>query len=197
MSMPSHLRKVLDCFLQGYGVQRLLLICSIVAVLTVFERMPYVFLPGMSADSYAYLQDWPALEQLAGQWRFGQSLVLQVLEWFAVDPLAFANVLQGVGFAAFGFCFHLLFSSFASAQQIYVFPLCIAALFVTLDPWSTDSLTVSEESFTALLVSEIVIFAAFLTSSYPRLMEIARINFCGRIVIFATLRTTYEVLVCR
>lgn len=206
MSMPSHLRKVLDCFLQGYGVQRLLLICFIVAVLTVFARMPYVFSPGMSTDSYAYLQGWPALEQLAGQWRFGQSLVLQVLGWFVVDPLDFANVLQGVGVAAFGFCSPLLFSSFASAQQICVFPLCIAALFVTLDPWSADILTVSEESFTALLVSAIGVFAEFLTSSYPRWSWLAGlslvaalsmcqllINYIGLMVLFGFFQTYLRV----
>ena len=206
MSIPSHLRKVLDCFLQGYGVQRLPLICFIVAVLTVFARMPYVLSPGMSTDSYAYLQGWPTLEQLAGQGRFGQYLVLQVLGWFAVDPLAFATVLQGVGVAVFAFCSPLLFSSFASAQQIRVAPLCIAALFVTLHPYSAEILTFSEASFTALLASAIGISAAFLTSRYPRWSWLAGlslvaalsmyqllVNYIGLMVLFGFFQTYLRV----
>ncbi|WP_313457067.1 glucosyltransferase domain-containing protein [Stenotrophomonas sp.] len=206
MSISSDVRNVRDRFLQEDGTQRLLLVCTIVVVVTVFARLPFVLSPGMSTDSYAYLQGWPTLEQLASQGRFGQYLVFQLLGGLAVDPLAFATVLQGAGIASFAFCSPLLFSAFASAEQNRVVPLCLAALFVTLHPYSAEILTFSEASFTALLASATGISAAFLTSRHPRwwwlagLLLVAAlsmyqllVNYIGLMVLFGFLQTYLRV----
>lgn len=206
MSTAWHVRNARDFFLRDGGSQRLLLACIIVAVITVFARLPFVLSPGMSTDSYAYLQGWPTLEQLASQGRFGQYLVFQVLGWLAVDPHAFATMLQGVGIILFAFCSPLLFSTFASAEQNRLVSLCLAALVVTLHPYSAEILTFSEASFTALLASTTGICAAFLTSKQPRWWWLAGlmlvvalsmyqllVNYIGLMVLFGFLQTYLRV----
>lgn len=206
MSILSHAHNVRDRVLEGGSAQRLLVACTVVVVLTVFARLPFVLTPGMSTDSYAYLQGWPTLDQLASQGRFGQYLVFQAFGWLAVDPLAFATLLQGVGIAVFAFCSPLLFSAFASAEQNRLVPVCLAALVVNLHPYSAEILTFSEASFTALLASAMGISAAFLVSKRPRWWCVAGIllvaalsmyqllvNYIGLMVLFGFLQTYLRV----
>ncbi|MGE8587773.1 MAG: glucosyltransferase domain-containing protein [Alcaligenes sp.] len=192
--------------LPATGGRRVLLACIVVATLTVLARLPFVLTPGMSTDSYAYLDGWPTLAQLAGQGRFGQFLVFRLLEALAVDPLAFATLLQGVGLALFAFTMPLMFSAFSTAQQNRLIPLCLAALVVTLHPFSAEILTFSEASFTALLATSMGVLAVFLLAKRPRwwwlagIMLIAAlsmyqllINFVGLMILFGFLQTYLRV----
>lgn len=193
-------------FTPAGGNRRLLVACMAVAAITLFARLPFVLAPGMSTDSYAYLDGWPTLAQLAGQGRFGQFLVFRLLEALAVDPLSFATLLQGVGLAVFGLAVPLMFAAFSTPQQNRLLPLCLAALVVTLHPYSAEILTFSEASFTALLATALGTVAVFLLARRPRwwwlsgVMLVAGlsmyqllVNFVGLMVLFGFLQTYLRV----
>ena len=75
------------------GRYRLLMACAITAMVTVLARLPFIVAPGMSTDSYAYLDGWPTWEQFAGQGRFGLYLVFSLFEALAIDPRTFGTLL--------------------------------------------------------------------------------------------------------
>ncbi len=190
-------------FLSARGLHRVFVASMIVMFVVVLGRLPFILDPGMSTDSYAYLDGWPTLEQLAGQGRFGQFLAFRLLGAFAIDPLTFATLLQGLGIALFAMCTPLLFAAFSSDQQLRVLPLCLGGLVVTLHPYSAELLTFSETSFTALLATAVGVAAIFLVARRPRLwwasviMLVAAlsmyqllVNFAGLMILFSVI-TTY------
>lgn len=168
---PLHAR--LRGLLPASAIGQLLLTCLVVAGLTTLARLPFVLSPGLSTDSYAYLQGWPTLEQLFSQGRFGQFLVFKLLGAFAIDPLAFATLLQGVGLAVFAFSTPLMFTAFADRRQRRLGATGLAALMVTLHPYSAEILTFSEASFTAQLACAMGVAAIFIVATRPRFWWLA------------------------
>ncbi len=168
MNIAARVAGLLARLLPTPGIRRLFVACTVVTVLTLLARMPFVLAPGMSTDSYAYLDGWPTFEQLAGQGRFGQFLVFKLFGALAIDPLAFATLLQGVGLAVFAFTAPLLFAGFASPEQNRLIPICLAGLVVTLHPYAAEILTFSEASFTALLATAMGIASIFIVARRAR-----------------------------
>lgn len=162
--MPRSLMADINTYVLASGRQRLQAACILVAVLTLLVRLPFIIDPGMSTDSYAYLDGWPTLEQLAGQGRFGQFLVFRLFGALAIDPLTFATLLQGLGIALLGLSTPLLFAAFSTDEQIRLLPLCLAGLVVTLHPYAAEILTFSEASFTALLATAMGVVAIYIVA---------------------------------
>lgn len=149
------------------GRYRLLMACAITAMVTVLARLPFIVAPGMSTDSYAYLDGWPTWEQFAGQGRFGLYLVFSLFEALAIDPRTFGTLLQGLGIALFGFSAPLMFAAFSAQNQIRLLPLCLGGLVVTLHPYAAEMLTFAEASFTASVAAALGVVAIFVVARRP------------------------------
>lgn len=169
------------------GARRLQVACVLVAVVTLLARIPFIVNPGMSTDSYAYLDGWPTWEQFAAQGRFGLYMVFRLFEAFAVDPRTFGTLLQGLGIAVFGLSAPLLFAAFSVDRQIRILPLCIGGLVVTLHPYAAEMLTFSEASFTASVAAAMGIVAIFLVARRPERWWLSVLLLVGALSIYQLL----------
>ncbi len=167
--------------------RRLYAACVLVATMTLLARLPFIVAPGLSTDSYAYLEGWPTWEQFAGQGRFGLYLVFRLFEAFAIDPRTFGTLLQGVGIAVFGLSAPLLFAAFSSESQTRILPLSIAGLVVTLHPYAAEMLTFSEASFTASVAASMGIVAIFVVARSPARWWISALLLMGALSIYQLL----------
>lgn len=206
MNTTSRITQLIDDFLGSRAIHKVLVASAIVTLVVLLGRLPFILSPGLSTDSYAYLDGWPTLEQLAGQGRFGQFLVFKMFGALAIDPLTFATLLQGLGIASFAMSTPLVFAAFSSDQQLRVLPLCVGGLVLALHPYMAELLTFSEASFTALLATAIGIAAIFLVARRSRLWWVSvamlvaglslyqlLINFAGLMILFGVVVTYLRV----
>lgn len=158
-----------DAWLAKLGSTRgLWAICTVVMVLCVLARLPFLVAPGLSIDSYTNLDGWPSLERFASQGRFGQYLLFHGLEAIGVDPETFATLFQAFGVLAFAFCAPLFFTAFSKRLLDNRLGIILASLLLVLHPFQAEILTFSEASFTALLAVAMGIASIYIVARFPR-----------------------------